>query len=261
MYQNSGNTNGAQYVEQPKKKGDNRKVLTVVCGVCVALGVGALGVSGYNLSQAAALNAQMTSNTKEVVVPLADVPARSDLNISGFTIEQVPVKYVPADAVTSLEDLEDSQSIANLTAGVPVSASAIQGASESGDLTASIKDEKVAVMVQVDEASVLSPLMHVGDIVDVYAVVSDGLVSTTEKVAEGVKIVALDGQTTGSLEGYSKVTLELDDEQALAVQANANSIRLAANPRVEALDAANADSQATQNVAGGNAVKGGIDVQ
>lgn len=59
---------------------------------------------------------------------------------------------------------------------------------------------------------------------------SDGQVVTTERVADSIRVIALDGNLSGSKsDGYSNVTIEVTEDQALALS-SASGIRLVALP-------------------------------
>ena len=92
-------------------------------------------------------------------------------------------------------------------------------------------------MVALDGSASMSPLLHVGDVVDILTG-SDG--TETDYVAEKVKILALDATMSDSSEasgGYSTVTLELTSEQAKELYTITNvsggSIKLVAPAAVD----------------------------
>ena len=80
-------------------------------------------------------------------------------------------------------------------------------------------------------ATTETPLLRVGDRVNVMAVVSDGATSSAETVCANVKIIALDSALSGSPDaGYSLVTLDVTEDQAAAIVANPN-VTLTAIPQ------------------------------
>ena len=83
----------------------------------------------------------------------------------------------------------------------------------------------------------LSPLLAVGDRVNVLAAVSDGTTSSTETICGDVRVIALDSALTGTPEaGYSLVTLDVTPEQAAAIVANPNVTLTAVPHAVEEAD-------------------------
>ena len=89
---------------------------------------------------------------------------------------------------------------------------------------------RVAYTVALDSSTGLSPLLAVGDKVDVLASVNDGQVVTTERIADSIRVLALDGNLSGTKsDGYSNVTIEVTEDQALALS-SASGIRLVALP-------------------------------
>ena len=89
----------------------------------------------------------------------------------------------------------------------------------------------ISIALSLDSSKSLSPLLRVGDRVNVMAVVSDGATSSAETVCANVKIIALDSALSGSPDaGYSLVTLDVTEDQAAAIVANPN-VTLTAIPQ------------------------------
>ena len=102
-------------------------------------------------------------------------------------------------------------------------------------LTDKVGDRKEVFLYHDSEdrlvATTETPLLRVGDRVNVMAVVSDGTTSSAETVCANVKIIALDSALSGSPDaGYSLVTLDVTEDQAAAIVANPN-VTLTAIPQ------------------------------
>lgn len=145
--------------------------------------------------------------------------------------QSVPKAYCPSDAATKVSDVAGHTSLTTQTAGNSISLSSIQASSSPARITSAIEDGHVAIALSLDSSKSLSPLLRVGDRVNVMAVVSDGTTSSAETVCANVKIVALDSALSGSPDaGYSLVTLDVTEDQAAAIVANPN-VTLTAIPQ------------------------------
>lgn len=195
---------------------DQRRRLTVVSGVCAALAVAGLGLGAWQTATARQYAETYESNLVEVVSTQADVAAGDVIEASNLVTVKVPKSLAPADAVKADESglIAGHRACANITAGNAISASTVQASAVASTITHAPDSDKVAYMVALDGSASMSPLLHVGDVVDILTG-SDG--NETDFVAEKVKILALDAAMSNSSEasgGYSTVTLELTSEQA-----------------------------------------------
>ena len=207
------------------------RALTVVAAVAIAVSVGATVFSGMRVAESSAVIAKNEANSVNVVVTTRDVAAGETIAETDLETQAVPKAYCPADAATKVSDVAGRVSLTTQTAGNSISLSSIQASSSPAHITSAIEDGHVAIALSLDSSKSLSPLLRVGDRVNVMAVVSDGTTSSAETVCANVRIIALDSALSGSPEaGYSLVTLDVTEDQAAAIVANPN-VTLTAIPQ------------------------------
>lgn len=207
------------------------RALTVVAGIAIAVSVGATVFSGMRLAESSAIIAKNETDSVNVVVTNRDVAAGETITEADLETQSVPKAYCPSDAATKVSDVAGHTSLTTQTAGNSISLSSIQASSSPARITSAIEDGHVAIALSLDSSKSLSPLLRVGDRVNVMAVVSDGTTSSAETVCANVKIVALDSALSGSPDaGYSLVTLDVTEDQAAAIVANPN-VTLTAIPQ------------------------------
>lgn len=244
---------------KPSPAADNRRLLTGVCGACVAVTVAAVGFSGLQYANATKAQREMEGSSVEVVVPADAVPRGAALTADMLTTKRVPKQYVPEDAATKASQVTGRTTLAPLTAGVPVSQADVSGSEAPGSIAGACRKGFVAKMFAMDVAPGMSPLLAPGDIVSVTGVDPNG--DNAEPVVyDDVRVLACDGMLAGpASEGYATLTLELTPEQAktlltMAVSVSAESEEDARAVREEAwgaekggidLDAQDADAEAT----------------
>lgn len=213
------------------------RVLTAVAAAAIAVSVGATAFSGMRLAESSAIIAKNETDSVNVVVTTRDVAAGETISESDLETQSVPKAYCPTDAATKVSDVAGHTSITTQTAGTSISLSSIQASASPAHITSAIEDGHVAIALSLDSSHGLSPLLAVGDRVNVLAAVSDGTTSSTETICDGVKVVALDSALTGTPEaGYSLVTLDVTPEQAAAIVANPNVTLTAVPHAVEEAD-------------------------
>lgn len=213
------------------------RVLTAVAAAAIAVSVGATAFSGMRLAESSAIIAKNETDSVNVVVTTRDVAAGETISESDLETQSVPKAYCPTDAATKVSDVAGHTSITTQTAGTSISLSSIQASASPAHITSAIEDGRVAIALSLDSSHGLSPLLAVGDRVNVLAAVSDGTTSSTETICDGVKVVALDSALTGTPEaGYSLVTLDVTPEQAAAIVANPNVTLTAVPHAVEEAD-------------------------
>ena len=215
------------------------RVLTAVAAAAIAVSVGATAFSGMRLAESSAIIAKNETDSVNVVVTTRDVAAGETITEADLETQAVPKAYCPTDAATKVSDVAGHTSITTQTAGTSISLSSIQASASPAHITSAIEDGHVAIALSLDSSHGLSPLLAVGDRVNVLAAVSDGTTSSTETICDGVKVVALDSALTGTPEaGYSLVTLDVTPEQAAAIVANPNVTLTAVPHAVEEADEA-----------------------
>lgn len=221
----------------PEKR---RRQLSWLCGACAAVAVGSLAFAAVEFTVAQDTVAKSQADMIEIVVPKETIKAGTPITADMLEEAQVPKRYVPSDAAdtSSKSDLIGKAPVGNLTKGVPISMSTVQGSSNPSSISLALASGHVARTFSLDAAASMSPLLKPGDYVTVTATFKAGNGSTQQTVAyQNVKVLATDAtlqSSDGSSQsaGYSTVTLELTPEQ-LSEIGSADSISLAAQPLSE----------------------------
>ena len=153
------------------------RVLTAVAAAAIAVSVGATAFSGMRLAESSAIIAKNETDSVNVVVTTRDVAAGETISESDLETQSVPKAYCPTDAATKVSDVAGRTSITTQTAGTSISLSSIQASASPAHITSAIEDGHVAIALSLDSSHGLSPLLAVGDRVNVLAAVSDGTTS------------------------------------------------------------------------------------
>lgn len=181
----------------------------------------------------------------EVAVPLADMPQGAIVQPGDLAVREVPAEFVPVDAVTPENHTEYEGRMLRSPArgGAPLSASALVPLHEH--FSSLIPQGKVAYTLSVDENNSISGMLVPGDLIDILFVKDkDGdaaaaragarvvpLLQQVRVLATGTRIgerVAREGQPETDAQGFSSVTLELDQAQAksLVIAAQVGALRV-----------------------------------
>lgn len=204
--------------------------LAAVAGVAIAVAVATVGFSGWRWTQAQGELTRLEQSTVKVVTVTRDVAPGELIDSADLTIASVPKAFAPKDAAKKVSDVAGRQSVVQQTSGTAVSLSSVSGSKNPASIATAVTEGHVAYTVALDSSTGLSPLLSVGDKVDVLASVNDGQVVTTERLADSIRVLALDGNLSGTKsDGYSNVTIEVTEDQALALS-SASGIRLVALP-------------------------------
>lgn len=204
--------------------------LAAVAGVAIAVAVATVGFSGWRWTQAQGELTRLEQSTVKVVTVTRDVAPGELIDSADLTIASVPKAFAPKDAAKKVSDVAGRQSVVQQTSGTAVSLSSVSGSKKPASIATAVTEAHVAYTVALDSSTGLSPLLSVGDKVDVLASVNDGQVVTTERLADSIRVLALDGNLSGTKsDGYSNVTIEVTEDQALALS-SASGIRLVALP-------------------------------
>ena len=213
--------------------------LAAVAGVAIAVAVATVGFSGWRWTQAQGELTRLEQSTVKVVTVKRDVAPGELIDSADLPIASVPKAFAPQDAAKKVSDVAGRQSVVQQTSGTAVSLSSVSGSKKPASIATAVTEGHVAYTVALDSSTGLSPLLSVGDKVDVLASVNDGQVVTTERLADSIRVLALDGNLSGTKsDGYSNVTIEVTEDQALALS-SASGIRLVALP--ETREANNAE--------------------
>lgn len=204
--------------------------LAAVAGVAIAVAVATVGFSGWRWTQAQGELTRLEQSTVKVVTVTRDVAPGELIDSADLTIASVPKAFAPKDAAKKVSDVAGRQSVVQQTSGTAVSLSSVSGSKKPASIATAVTEGHVAYTVALDSSTGLSPLLSVGDKVDVLASVNDGQVVMTERLADSIRVLALDGNLSGTKsDGYSNVTIEVTEDQALALS-SASGIRLVALP-------------------------------
>lgn len=204
--------------------------LAAVAGMAIAVAVATVGFSGWRWTQAQGELTRLEQSTVKVVTVTRDVAPGELIDSADLTIASVPKAFAPKDAAKKVSDVAGRQSVVQQTSGTAVSLSSVSGSKKPASIATAVTEGHVAYTVALDSSTGLSPLLSVGDKVDVLASVNDGQVVTTERLADSIRVLALDGNLSGTKsDGYSNVTIEVTEDQALALS-SASGIRLVALP-------------------------------
>lgn len=204
--------------------------LAAVAGVAIAVAVATVGFSGWRWTQAQGELTRLEQSTVKVVTVTRDVAPGELIDPADLTIASVPKAFAPKDAAKKVSDVAGRQSVVQQTSGTAVSLSSVSGSKKPASIATAVAEGHVAYTVALDSSTGLSPLLSVGDKVDVLASVNDGQVVTTERLADSIRVLALDGNLSGTKsDGYSNVPIEVTEDQALALS-SASGIRLVSLP-------------------------------
>ncbi len=216
----------------PKKDSDPRHRLVITSGVLAAVSVAAIGFSAVQYTSAQEALNKYEADMVSVAVPNADIEAGTTIDSSMLKVVEVPASYSPADALTDPAAADGLHAYGDLTAGVPVASSMLEGSDAPGDITRAVTAGKLAKAYDFASSAGLSPLLAAGDYVTVfYSSEVDGVV-LTEKI-EGVRVLSVGDQLSGqATDGYSFLTLELTADQVESLAA-ATTITVAAEPHSE----------------------------
>lgn len=203
------------YTPNPyEQQADSRRRLTVAAGALAGVAALSLALGGWQMSEAAGLRSKYESGLKTVVVASADVAAGHVLEAGDLTTAQVPAEYCPATAVSEqdMSKLVGHAAITDLTKGIPVAGSAVQGSDTPPALDCAMTDGNVAYTIDASGAQALAGMLRVGDRVNI---ISGSDESDGSVILGDVKVIALDMTLSGTAESYSTVTLDLTPEQSV----------------------------------------------
>lgn len=152
----------------------------------------------------------------ELVVPAADIPAKTVVSSQMLTTRKVKPTDVPKGAVRDPNDIVGLVAVAVLPANSPIKRSQLMSKGAAG-LSGIVPAGMRAVTVAVDPIAGVGGLLKAGDRVDVIATyeVDDDAVATT--LLQDVELLALGGQTVATTRRQEKTRAA--DEADAAKQA------------------------------------------
>lgn len=200
----------------------NRNLIYLAVAVVLGIAASLMAVHYIN-SQVAARTARPTTQTRQLVVPVHDLKAGATLTGDDVAARDVPLDFVPADALTpdTYGRYLGQLLRAPLAKGAPIPASAVETVTDH--FSNIITPGNVAYTIGVDESSSISGLIVPGDHIDVLMLtsgddsdsvrplLSDVLVLATGRHAKGVR------DPDKGDDGFSNITLQLTPADAQRV--------------------------------------------
>ena len=141
--------------------------LAAVAGVAIAVAVVTVGFSGWRWTQAQGELTRLEQSTVKVVTVTRDVAPGEVIASADLTVASVPKAFAPKDAAKKVSDVAGRQSVTQQTSGTAVSLSSVSGSKKPASITTAVTEGRVAYTVALDSSTGLSPLLAVGDKVDV----------------------------------------------------------------------------------------------
>lgn len=210
----------------------NKNLLFIVGAVVFGLIAAFLSVT-YVQQKAEEARAAATPQSRpemQVVVPIRDIAPGERLQPGALSARDVPVDFVPADAILpgSYEQYLGQVARVALKQGVPVSAGALVATHDQ--FSRVVSPGNVAYTFTVNETNSISGMISPGDRIDILMTYSPGREDENEGAqapSEGDRVVpllenilvlatgtALENVPGEIASGYSSVTLELSPHQA-----------------------------------------------
>lgn len=204
----------------------SRNLLYIV-GAVILAGLAAFMAMTY-VRQTVEERTRDNTVTVDVAVPTSDLPAGTVLTTQMLSVRSVPADFVPDNALTpdNFEQHTGRVLRTDIRGGVPISGGALVPLYET--FSNLIPEGKVAYNLSVDENNSISGMVAPGDWIDIFFLKdSEGgtadrrgarlfpLLQKIRVLATGVRVkdAIRPGEEEGE-QGYSTVTLELDQYQA-----------------------------------------------
>ena len=136
--------------------------------------------------------------TLELPVPIADIPARTDLRTDMFEQKSFETKKVPKGTISTAESLHGRLSLKTLKQGEVVAANAVTMRSTSLALAYGIPEHYRAITVPVTDVSGVANFIKPGDHIDLLAIFTadSGAVSVVKTVLQDIEVLAVNAVTT-----------------------------------------------------------------
>lgn len=210
----------------------SEKKLTVACAVLAGISLISIGFAAVTFMSGGGGAAEAPVDTVTCVALAESVESGDIISADMLTEVEVPAQWVPSDVARSADEVDGLAAVTNLTAGLPISLSCLEGSNDPADLTTAVRAGYVAQMFSIDTAAGLSPFLAPGDYVDItYGDQSEGTVEL--KTLENVRVLAVgDELTGGQTDEYSSLTFELTERDAEAL-GTATGMYVTAVPRSE----------------------------
>jgi pilus assembly protein CpaB len=133
----------------------------------------------------------------ELPVPIADIPARTDLRKDMFEQKSFATKDIPTDAVSTAESLHARLNLKELKQGEPIAAGLVTVRSTSLALAYGIPEHYRAMTVPVNDVSGVANFIKPGDHVDLLAIFTAATGDSVAKtVLQDIEVLAVNAVTT-----------------------------------------------------------------
>lgn len=215
--------------ERENKGLGSRQFLTSVAAISVAVAVGAVGFSAISFNEASTLRKEVSAQTNVVYRLKADVAQGNYFDSRNVEELLVADGVVPTGAIVDIKQLDGQQANHNIPAGAILTTYDFVVADErAGDIAREIEDGYVGVRFVVSGNSAPA-VLSVGDLVDVVSYDKEFNTFATE-----IKVIAIDSDPAAKLVSeYSSVTLQLDEDDTVAISHAGDPVRLVLLPREE----------------------------
>ncbi len=136
--------------------------------------------------------------TVELPVPIADIPARTDLRTDMFEQKSFETKKVPKGTISTAESLHGRLSLKTLKQGKVVAAKAVTMRSTSLALAYGIPEQYRAITVPVTDVTGVANFIKPGDRIDLLAIFTaeGGVASVVKTVLQDIEVLAVNAVTT-----------------------------------------------------------------
>jgi len=183
----------------------------------LALGCGLVASIGINqvLATNRANKPEAKGETKSILVAMADIGLRGELNAQNVRLEDWPVELVPEGAIASLDDVNDRRSRTLIVKGEPILEAKLLSKDAGRSVSGLIPKGYRSVSVRVDSVSGSSSLILPDDRVDVLVHIkanpSQNINQTvTRTILQDIRVFAVNDQV-----GQSE---EVGEEQSIAAK-------------------------------------------
>jgi pilus assembly protein CpaB len=225
----------------------------LVGAMALVAGVGGALLANRYVTQRAALAEERLTQRytpRSIVVAAADIKAGDIINATGLAARDVPMAFVPNDAVASEEvgNVLAMRAAIDIKRGSPLQLAALRAVGGNEGLASALEGGRRALTIAVDQINSLDGQLAAGDYVDIVLSQTEGtgarltpLLQRVQVLAAGGQIHGLTGRSLGPAEqSINTVTFSLTSEEAarliLAEQIGEISVLLRAPQDAHPLD-------------------------
>ena len=191
----------------------------------VTIASAAFGAWSYSSAQT--LVADSKADAKPVVVARTAISSGTTITDAMVEIKEVPASYRASDCMESLDGVVGRQATADVTAGSQLTSSTVSGTEKATALAKRVSSDHVAVTIEASTTTGLAGQLKVGDRIDLITFVNaTDAEKSARKIVENAKIASLGGKSSDTDASYTSMTLEVTEDEALAIKGCANSSTL-----------------------------------